>query len=227
MRLVGRLQGYAAYIELPEEYAPEKGTIQSDLIEFVRNRYGFHGFPTPPPGSMPLSMLLFGGGKFTDGERSFSIGQLLMAQNADMVVTVTTEQAEIVLNDLVAALDQKLGYRLATANKQKLLLSNVVVEFAPGLEENIDKLSKMASVINELRPGKSPFNIKRLAFGEGDVQGLSNDPIAIVRNADFLIERRQGLPYETNRYFCSAPMHTEDHIQALERIEAIAAEKAG
>jgi hypothetical protein len=224
MRFIGALQGYAAYIEREEEYAPERGAVQTELIEFIRNRYGFQGFPTLSPGTMPLPILLFVGGKFSHGDDAFAVGQFLMAQNADMVVTVTTEQAELVLDDLVSALDEHLGFRLGQATKQKLLLSNVVVEFERGLETMIDKLSKMAVAINHLRPGMPEFNLKRLAFGTGDVLGQSSDPIAIVRHADFLIERRQGLSYEANRYFCSAPMHTADHIRALERIEAIARE---
>jgi hypothetical protein len=47
-----------------------------------------------------------------------------------------------------------------------------------------------------------------------------------MQQADFLIERRVGSPYEANRYFCSAPMHTNDHTRVLEEIEAVARDEA-
>lgn len=35
----------------------------------------------------------------------------------------------------------------------------------------------------------------------------------------FIIERRQGISFERERYFCSAPMRTRDHVDILEKIE--------
>ena len=221
MRLIGPLQGFAAFTEKEEEYQPETGTVQSDLIPFIANRYNFQSFPVLSPGTMPQPVLPFAGGKFVGEGQPFAIGQLLMTQNADVVVTVTTEQAELVLLDLVKALDENFGFRLGEASKRQLLLSNVVVEFDKGLEEYIGKLSQISDIINNLGAEMPAFNIKRLAFGAGDILVPANDPVAVMQHADFLIERRQGSPYEANRYFCSAPMHTRDLIRALERIETI------
>jgi hypothetical protein len=223
MRLIGSLQGYAAFSEIGEEYQPTKGVVQNELIQLVVNRYGFQGFPVLPPGTMPQPLLVFGGGKFISGDQSFAISQLAMLPNADIVVAPTTEQAELVLNDLATALDEHLGFRLHTSTKRVMFLSNIVIEFDRGVEEYINAFRGMVAAINKTRKGLPQFNIKRLAFGVGaDPPPQANDFLHVMERADFVIERRQGSPYEANRYFCSAPMRTSDHIRVLEEIEAAA-----
>ena len=67
-----------------------------------------------------------------------------------------------------------------------------------------------------------PFEIKRLAFGGGDVpnpQMQLQPTIEAIERSDFLMERRAGAPYEVNRYFCAAPIKTAEHIKVLELIE--------
>ena len=41
-----------------------------------------------------------------------------------------------------------------------------------------------------------------------------------VDNLAFNIERRAGVPFDQNVFFCTAPMTTAAHIAALEEIEA-------
>ncbi len=143
-----------------------------------------------------------------------------MVPDGDVVMTITTEQADLVLKDLIRLLDETLGYRLRSSKKTQDYVSNIVVEFDRGLEEYIEKLANMACAINEARPGMEAFNIKRLTFGTEDSQ--ARDTLTAIQTTDFIIERRVGRPFEENRYFCSAPMTTRDHIRTLERIEAIA-----
>jgi hypothetical protein len=220
MRLIGALQGYAAFRESVEEYLPKRGVIQQEMIALVVGRYNFQGFPRLPPGTPPQPLSIFTSGKFPE-EPSFAISQLAMTLNGDIAVAVTTEQADLVLNDLCRLLDEGLGFRLGSAGMRKSYLSNIVVEFDDGFDRYIEKLGNMIRVINHFRPGKPEFNVKRLAFGVGDIS-QTNDPLLSVEESEFLIERRQGSPYESNRYYCSAPMSTTDHIRVLEQIEAIA-----
>jgi hypothetical protein len=145
-----------------------------------------------------------------------------MTVDGDIAIATRTEQANLFLDDLMRVLDENLGYRLRSGKVTKSFLSNVVVEFDKSLEEYFEAISKMVAVINDARPGRSPFNIKRLGFGEMDISPLQTDPLVTVERADFVIERRVGHPFEENRYFCTAPMTTEDHVRVLERIEAIA-----
>jgi hypothetical protein len=220
MKLIGYLQGFAAMREKVEEYLPERGVVQRELVELVRTRYEFQAFPQLGPGVLPQPTLLFAGGKFPGDGDSFGIYQLAMKDDGDVVVATTTEQADQVLSDLVNLLDVNLGYRLGTAHNKTSYVSNMVVEFDKDFEYYIVSLSKMASAINDLRVGMPIFSVKRISFGEGGITE-TNDPLAAVERGDFLIERRTGTAYDANRYFCSAPLPTAEHLRLLERLEAI------
>jgi hypothetical protein len=207
--------------ERVEEYLPRTGSLPREQIELVRTRYAFQQFPQLLVG-MPLPpTFVFTHGKFQDERDSFAIFQLSMKADGDIVLATTTEQAERVLDDLVQLLDTHLGFRLSTAQKTKSFVSNVVVEFDKGLENDISALSRIADAINRLRIGMPALNIKRLAFGLSSGGGEPTDPLLAVEQADFLIERRADMPYEANRYFCSAPLSTTDHIRLLEGLEAV------
>jgi hypothetical protein len=221
MKLVGHLHGIAAYREAIEEYQPKRGSIPRDLVELVRSNYDFQVFPVLTPGTQIPGILTFSAGRYSGDGESFGINQLAMTQDGDIAAAVTTEQADVVLNDLMRLLDENLGYRLRPAHKTKSYLSTLIIEFDHGLEEYIGALSKMAEAINNMRQKMPAFNIRRLAFGTTDIL-QPTDPLVAIETAEFLIERRSGRPFEENRYFCSAPMTTGDHILALERIEAIA-----
>lgn len=221
MKLIEPLNGFAAFRESLEEYQPKNGSLPQDIVELVRATYEFQVFPLLTPGHPPPAIFNFGVGKLIENGEWFTINQLVMTQDGDIAATISTDQADRVLDDLMRVLDDNLGFRLRTAKKIKRYASNVVVEFDEGIEKYISKLSRMADVINELRPGMPRFNIKRIVFGERE-PAITNDPLGAVEQTDFLIERRANRQYEENRYFCSAPMSTSDHIRALEQIEAIA-----
>src|SRR5262249_25671665 len=60
---------------------------------------------------------------------------------------------------------------------------------------------------------KVDFQLQRIAF--------SNDPMkGEYVNVGYSIERRANAPYELNRFFCIAPLRTEDHLELLRQIEA-------
>lgn len=220
MKLIGPLQGYAAFRETIEEYLPKQGVVQNEIIELISRHYAFQSFPRLPPGSAPTPILIFSGGKFESGADAFAISQLVMHPNGDVVVALTTEQAETVLNDLIRLLDSELGFRLGESQKKKSLLSNLVVQFDVNFETQIAAISKICDIVNAARGGEMQVALKRLSFGHGDIE-QTNDPLEMVERADFLIERRKGATYAENRFFCSAPLSTTDHVRVLEEIEAV------
>lgn len=219
MKFIGHLNAAAAWREPIEEFTPERAPFLPDLIEAIRSAYSFQNYPNLEAMQPAPSGLLFSVGQFKDADEPFGILTLAMEAEADIVMTVTTDQADQVLDDLIRRLDQ-FGYRLGTANKTKSYVSNIAVEFDFPLEEYIGVLAKIASVINATRPDMPKFNLKRLAFGEPTMRAPT-DQISNLEATDFLIERRVGRPFEQNRYYCSAPMRTVDHIRVLTEIEAI------
>jgi hypothetical protein len=220
MKLIGALHGVAAYREAVEEYSPPQGVVPREQIDLVRTRYEFQIFPTLAPGAAPPSPLNFMGGRFSAGSSAFAITQIAMVPDGDIVMATTTEQADLVLEDLIKALDENLGYRLASANKTKSYVSQVVVEFDDPLEKSFRIFEKIINEINLCRLNKEPFNLKRIGFGTKD-SVVAPSPILAVERTEFTIERRADHPFDENRYFCAAPMTTTEHIALLQRIEEI------
>jgi hypothetical protein len=223
MKLIGVLLGVVAIRGSQEEYIPKMAPVPQDIVELVRQTYQFAVFPQFLPGQVMPHSYTFNNGRFAVNNQTFGIPQLLMVPEGDIAFALSTDQAGLVLDHLFRLLDDTFGYRLMSSNKVISYVSNVVVEFDKSLSEYMASIEKMEKVINTFRPQPTaqPFRIKRFAFGASANPPVL-DPLITVENADFLLERRLGHRFEENRYFSSAPMQTNDHIRALEEIEAIA-----
>jgi hypothetical protein len=223
MKLIGCLQGFAVFRAAMEEVVPEKVPPISVLTQFIASTYSFVSFPVIRPGTDLPATLNFAGGGFPEKGNQFSITQLIMSGEADLAVTSSAHQSDLFLNHLTAALSENFGYRFQSTRITKTYVSNIVVEFDRGIEEYLSKLSRMETAIHKARDPNLPrLRFKRLGFGAKGGAVPESDPFTAVQEAEFLIERRAGIPFNQNRYFCSAPMITADHIRTLEEVEEIA-----
>jgi enamine deaminase RidA (YjgF/YER057c/UK114 family) len=227
MKLIGYINAFAAYRERVEEVSPMRGYVLTELVETVRAAFQFQVCPQLPmtPEQLAAATLQFYLGRYEAGGDNFGVGLLIMETGGDIIKAMTTDQAEKALDHLVEVLDQKLGYRLGEASKTKVVVSNVVVEFDEAFERSIDRIGAIASTINTALPGDEILGLKRLAFGV-PVTRAPLTQMEMLEMADFLIERRVEVPLEANRYYCSAPMRTNDHLALLAQIEAIAVGRA-
>jgi len=230
MRIIGYLHGLAAFREAVEEYQPENGVVIADLINIVRSHFAFQSYPILEPGVMAMDPIVFANGRYVKDEQRFAIMQLVMAQNGDVVAAVNTEHAELVLRELIHLLEEKLGYRWESADLTTRYVSNIVVEFDLELETHLHPLSGIIDIINHHKPAhRADYNLKRLGFSDNPSPAtpqMPRDVLVNIEQADFLIERRIGQEFSRNRYFCSAPMATREHIQVLQEIEAVLREGA-
>jgi hypothetical protein len=218
MKLVGHMNAIAGQREALEEYSPERGLVTSDMIALVRDAYSFEVFPHGTPLQPQGQPLVFQGGRYVEDNDEFAINAIIMEPSGTIVQATNTSQAAIVLADIARRLDEGLGFRLRNNKRPIIYISNVVVEFEEALEVKIQSLSKIASLINRARAVSPEFNITRLGFGVPMFHGPP-DQISTVEATEFSIERRVQIPFEQNRYFCVAPLRTEDHIRVLTEIE--------
>jgi len=197
--------------------------MMRDIIEFIAQSYQFAVKPQIPPNIPPfmIPIFVFQSGQFVIGDEKLPIIQLAVIQNGDIVTASTTEVADRILDDFMSRMDSNFGYRFGEAvEKTRSYMSSFVVEFDKPLEEKISALKRFEEILNGASIRSEPFKIKRLAFGSGDIQQLQSiSSIDEMKKSDFFIERRVGEPYARNRYFCSAPMKTADHVKLLELIE--------
>ena len=134
MKLIGPLQGIAAYRTSVEEYQPETGMLPQELTELVRTAYGFQSFPQFHPNAPMPPTQDFHMGRFTADKESYVINRLIMTIDGDIAIATRTEQADLFLDDLRRLLDENLGYRLRVGALRKSFVSNIVIEFDRGLE---------------------------------------------------------------------------------------------
>jgi hypothetical protein len=225
MKLIGRVNGVVACREAPEEYAPDRPPPMQDVINLIRATYQFANFPIIQPGINLAGPFIFSAGRFSHEDKTFAIAQLIMLQGGDIVGTASTDDSELVINHLMALLDGQFGFRLAQANIKRSYLSAVVVEFDDTFSVYIEKIGRMELAINRLLPPDAKERrFKNFGFGLTDITGptVILDQLSRIENADFSIERRAGQTFFSNRFYCLAPMRTDDHLRALEQIEEIA-----
>jgi hypothetical protein len=221
MKVILPLQGTVALHVSADEVAPERGLALRDLMDYVKKTYQFGiapQFPVNFPPALMQNVLFQSGMLITENSRS-PIIQLAMVPNGDMVTAQTTDVADKILDDLIQRLDADLGYRYSSATKkERFYQSDIVVQFDSSVDDRIEGIKKIEEILSrEIKlPGFFP-SLKRLGFGQGDVtQGVSFE---LVGKSDFLIERRSGADYSQNRYACSAPLTTAEHVRVLEVLE--------
>ena len=220
MKLIGHLNAVAASRQVLEEYLPLNTPTSFEIIQAIKDEYSFQNFPNADPG-VPLSPRMgFAGGKFNKADEPFGILALVMEQNGDIVQAITTDQADLVLDDLARLLDERFGFRVRSSTRRRAYTSNLVVEFDAAIDKSLDKISRIGTSINRMTEGVKQVALTRLAFGETRTTPPV-DQVSMVEAADFLIERRVSQPMAENRYYCSAPLKTADHIRLLEEIEKI------
>ena len=149
--------------------------------------------------------------------------QIALPPNGDVVSAASTDQAELVLDDLRSALETFLGFRYSTATyQQRRYYSSLVVEFSQPLEKHLLKIGKICSLLSgEMRWRSEPFNLKMISFGQGNVAAQPFTDVNLPDHMDFSLQRRNDQPYDSNRYFSSMPTSTDHHLTLLEKLEAL------
>lgn len=221
MKIVVPTHGTVALRISADDVVPPPGLMMRDLIEFVAATYQFSVKPQIPPNVAPFMVqnFVFQSGQMVSGDSKLAIVQLSIIPNGDVVTAATTDIADKILDDFMALLDLTFGFRFADAEKRRVYQSNIVVEF--DVEDKFDEFKKVEKILNGAGIRSAPFGIKRLAFGSGDIQQLqAANSIDDIENSDFVIERRAGEPYSRNRFFCSAPVTTAQHLDLLNKIES-------
>lgn len=118
------------------------------------------------------------------------------------------------------ALEERFQFRDAITRAKKNYGSGIIVEFEHGLEDYIAALANIEKIVTPVLNASLGVNqsvkIERLTFAydQTDVPAAKAQSIG-----NFVIERRAKAPFSQNRYFCSAPIKTSDHVRVLEEIE--------
>jgi hypothetical protein len=231
MRVITSNQGIAARRADPDEIAP-KTTAQSsqDMMAAIKARYSFSlSMPNVGGTAFPQPMI-FHSGKFTHDGISHVITQLVMEYVGDVAASDSTDVADAFLDDLYIFIDEKFEFRTRSAQYSPSYLSVIVAEFSARFEGKISDLGRIAQLFNGLARNKDA-NIYRLEWGYEKTKPFPPNVVTLqpqsqtetVEQSQFVLERRAGVSFNINRWYCSAPLKTNDHLRLLEQIESLLA----
>jgi hypothetical protein len=130
-----------------------------------------------------------------------------------------TRDSESFLADFLSWLPGGLALpKTDVSIRKRLYVSEMIVESDNPLVLVNPKLNKLAHTLSSLVPNGSPasYEISTLA--------IATDPKDGPPLVNFKFERQINMPFDRNRYYTSAPIHTDDHWTLLESLEAILSE---
>jgi hypothetical protein len=220
MKLVAFEIGRTSLLFPLEEISP---LIPGDgrlVVEGIAARYNFRGFPPP---NIQREELAKNGAKFENGlitieGKPTAIADFTAYNDGIVVTASTTEAASIFIDDLLSCLRNEFGFRDFISQAQRTFISQIVVEFERPLSGLLPTYEKIAGLIAE--QASANFGLKaRMDFTRLDFEFDKASTHLRYIIPRFIIERRPGVPYSQERYFCSAPMQTRAHLALLDQIE--------
>jgi len=203
-----------------EEVLPLSGVNDRDIIEKVTARYKFLKSPNLVSDETSKSGFKFEHGQINLNNANERITDFTIYRDGVVINATKTDISEALLNDVTEYMKQEFSYRDPVTQPRKYFQSQLVVEFEKSPEKLITPFNEIAAIVSEpLREifgVDIPMRFVRLDLG-ADKTTLSSPAPAVIH--PFIIERRTGVPFEKERYFCSAPMRTATHVSVLEQIE--------
>lgn len=240
MKIIGAQQAGSILILPLDDVRPMQGIIPQQIIDVLAPKYKFANRPRPGPGRsllgtgfsapgnpvqfvIPAPLTLQNGVAAID-DKNIAISRLDVMPDVSRIVvqTVTTEEGDLILDDVSSVLEGACGFRNAKTLATRQHISTVVVQFEKNLEDQIGVLREIQKIISPAMQSENGVNreaeFERIAFAFDPTQ-LPASQVGQVNG--FVLERRAEHPFSENRYFSAAPLRTGDHIKVLEQIGAL------
>jgi hypothetical protein len=200
-----------------EEVMPLGGMAASDVVNDVVSRYQF---AKGPDLGLSREDLQKTGLKFENGHHTFQgqttpIASFVIFSDGVVIDAGRTDDAEAFWDDLSNWVIKERKFRNFTIVPIRRFVSQIVIEFDKPLSKLINGFESLTRLVSEKL--NTVYDAKvNLEFGRIDF--ASSDQVSL-RMPNFIIERRLNIPFSRERYYCSAPLRTNDHIEVLEQIE--------
>ena len=215
MNVVAFSSGSLASLFPLEAFIPLGGLNERQVIDATSQRYHFSRTPnlSVSPAELEQTGIVFELGFLETEVEEVTIDRLSIYNDGMVVRANKTEHAETFFNDVTEWLIKDYGCRQVRRKPQ--YISEIVVDFerpAANVLNNYEKIANiLLSNVNENREATA------VAFNAFSIEFVTKSAAM----PKFVIERREGTSVENERYFCSAPLTTERHLQVLEEIERL------
>jgi hypothetical protein len=213
MNVISKDVGRTTQLFVPDEIQPTKGMYLPEMIRMVAERYGFAESP-----SVEATMkqgAIFKQGRFIIGGNKFNISDMGVFNDGVIVSASDTKDSEYILDDVLMWLKDTFGIREPKTIIPKTFFSQVVVELESSVEDALRILDKVRKLFHQsMQATYKGIEIPVAGLSSIGI-GIDSKNIPGIQEPIFSLQRRVGRPYAENRYFCSAPLKTEDHLELL------------
>jgi hypothetical protein len=209
--LLARAIGYVEMLDLD----PRGRLYYPQLVEAIVERYQFQRFPTKPE-EMDESK----GVEFNDGYwDGLAVEKLVIYTNGLQVDTrssthdsrrLVEEGLEWFRDHFGMVFQRSMITRWAFISGLTFHSEMSLTALHPALQALAPKLTKSSAIFTEQEMNYEVTSIQ-MTFDHLKIK----NPIA-----SFLLQRRSNASFSEKKYFSEAPMHTDEHIKALEEFEA-------
>jgi hypothetical protein len=205
-----------------EEVLPLSGINDRELIEAVTNRYRFLRSPDLAKDDITKDGYKFASGQFSFQSSIFRINEFSIFRDGLVILAATTDGSEAFIDDLIDFVRRVFSFREFETKPRRFFQSQIVAEFDRSPEKLLKSLSEIVAAISEplseIYGTEIPMEFARFDFAF-DKSRVPNPALSAVHG--FIMERRVGVPFNKQRFFCAAPMRTKNHIEVLEKIERL------
>ena len=195
-----------------------KGRLTPDLFNWIKDRYEFEKIPASIVDADEKGALVFSRGRFTSKEGYLIKIELKVYNDGVLAETISsTRDSDAFIEDLIQSCVREYGLTFKSDMiVAKLYLSEVNFHSENNLSGINKKLAEFADKIAGLIPSNpnTTYEVGGLHFWPGPT-------ISKLEPLKFVVERKLNTLPEDNKYFSSAPLHTDDHLGLLRELEGI------
>lgn len=205
-----------------EEVIPLGGVNDPNVIDKIRERYHFTRVPELKSEEIAKNGYKFESGHFQFRSSTVRIVDFALYRDGIVINGIKTDGVEAFLEDVISYMKKEFSFRDFITKPRRYFQSQIVVEFDRSPAKLIRSIEKITAAISgrlkKIYEMEIPMEFGRIDFDFDKT--ASRAPAAVQR---FIIERRTGIPFEKERYFCAAPMRTDEHEEVLREIEGLVA----
>jgi len=215
MELLSVIRARAIWLVYIRELNPRGKNININLIDWLRNKYGFLKYPLSIYDRTQSGALIFSDGTFQGRDGSYISVELNIYNDGFIVDTrSSTKDSDLFIKDVIDSLVKDFGL----IYKPEMLRKRLYVS-------ELDLRSERS--LNNINPRVQAFIHKIRSMMDTDERGILElaslgfmwDSALPNGQSHFQFERTAETPFSEGRYYSRAPLHTEDHLSLLNEFE--------
>ena len=216
MELVSVATARVAWLFDIAELNPRGKSIFPEILEWLEEEYHFEKAPKSATDLDDSKALSFSRGTFQVQEEIFVDVELKIFSDGLVAHTwSSTRNSEAFLDNILksAADEFNLTYKPEIV-RRKICLSELNVRSSKELIGINPKLAQIAEKVSELLPKNIKLAYEFAGLAVWPIQGVSNTSIA-----PFRFERKLNTSPDEHKFYSTAPLHTDEHLELLDWFE--------